>query len=113
MATHRRHKVTICPQLVGANRYCCEKAPSLEGRCGEEKVLQSRFKGERVMKGRPMKVVLRVYKLKETLEREFSSFDEAQGAVEVMVKKDPDLIVQPYVQLSDSCEIDISELGKD
>ena len=65
------------------------------------------------MKGRPMRVILRVYKLKEMLDREFSSFDEAQRAVEVMVKKDPDLIVQPYVQLSDSCEIDISELGKD
>ncbi|UCG67201.1 MAG: hypothetical protein JSW12_09535 [Deltaproteobacteria bacterium] len=65
------------------------------------------------MKARPMKVVLRVYKLEEMVEREFSSFDEAQGAVEAMVKKDPDLIVKPYVVLSDSCEIDISELGKD
>jgi hypothetical protein len=103
----------VCLQLLEANRYYYAKGSTVAGRCGQDKIVQSHFKGERTMKGRPMKVVLRVYKLKETLDREFSSFDEAQRAVEVMVKKDPDLIVQPYVQLSDSCEIDIYELGKD
>ena len=57
--------------------------------------------------------MLRVYKHEKTLEREFSSYDEAQRVVEGMVKKDPDLIVEPYVELSDSCEIDISKLGTD
>jgi len=60
-----------------------------------------------------MKILLRVYKYKEMVEREFSSYDEAQKVVDLMVKKDPDLIVKPYVQLSDSCEIEISELGMD
>ena len=65
------------------------------------------------MKGRPITVILRLYKLEKTLEREFSSYDEAQRVVDLMVKNAPDLIVKPYVQLSDSCEIEISELGMD
>ena len=65
------------------------------------------------MKSRPIKVILRVYKHEKTLEREFSSFYDAQGAIELMHKNNPDLIVEPYVELSDSCEIDISKLGTD
>ena len=65
------------------------------------------------MKSRPIKVILRVYKHEKTLEREFSSFYDAQGAIELMHKNNPDLIVEPYVQLSDSTEIAISELRKD
>ena len=59
------------------------------------------------MKSRPIKVMLKVYKHEKTLEREFSSYDEAQRVVEQMVKKYPDLIVKPYAVLSDSCEIEI------
>ena len=69
----------VCLQLAEANGYCCEKAPSLAVRCGQNKVLQSHFKGKRAMKGRPMMVVLRVYKLKEMLDREFSSFGGKAG----------------------------------
>jgi hypothetical protein len=65
------------------------------------------------MNGRPIKVMLRVYKHEKTLEREFSSFYDAQGAIELMHKNDPDLIIEPYVELSDSCEIEISSLGTD
>jgi hypothetical protein len=65
------------------------------------------------MKPRPLKVLLRIYKHEKTLEREFSSYDEAQRTVEQMITEHPDLIVEPYVQLSDSCEIDISEIGTD
>lgn len=77
-----------------------------------EKALKPIFNEERAMKGRPIRVILRVYKYEKTLDREFSSYDEAQRVVHLMVEKDPDLIVEPYVQLSDSCEIDISEFAK-
>ena len=63
------------------------------------------------MNRKPIKVMLRVYKHEKTLEREFSSFYDAEGAIEQMHKNEPDLIIEPYVQLSDSCEIEISRLG--
>jgi hypothetical protein len=53
------------------------------------------------MKSRPIRVILRVYKYEKTLDREFSSYDEVQRVVHHMVEKDPDLLVQPSVQLSD------------
>jgi hypothetical protein len=62
------------------------------------------------MNGKPIKVMLRVHKLDKTLEREFPSFYEAQGAIELMHKSDPDLIIEPHVKLSDSCEIEIPSL---
>jgi hypothetical protein len=64
------------------------------------------------MKDRPIRVMLRVYKYERTLEEEFSSFYDAENTIELMHKSDPDLIIQPYVQLSDNCEIEISELAK-
>ena len=73
-------------------------------------MLGSRFNGGRVMNGKPIKVMLRVHNREKTLEREFSNFYEAQGAIELMHKNDPDLIIEPYVQLSDSCEIEISSI---
>ena len=54
--------------------------------------------------------MLRVHKLDKTLEQEFPNFYEAQGAIELMHKSDPDLIIEPHVKLSDSCEIEISSL---
>ena len=78
-----------------------------------ERALGSRFNGDNVMNGKPIKVMLRVYKHEKTLEREFPNLYEAQGAIELMHKNDPDLIIDPYVQLSDSCEIEISSLGTD
>jgi hypothetical protein len=65
------------------------------------------------MNGKPIKVMLRVHKLDKTLEREFPSFYEAQGAIELMHKSDPDLIIEPHVKLSDSCEIEIPSLQTD
>jgi hypothetical protein len=65
------------------------------------------------MNGRSIKVMLRVYKHEKTLEREFSSSYDAQGAIELMHKNNPDLIVEPYVQLGDSTEIAISEIRED
>jgi hypothetical protein len=64
------------------------------------------------MKDRPIRVILRVYKYEKTLDRKFSSYDHVQRVVHHMVEKDPDLIVEPYVQLSDSCEIEISEISE-
>ena len=65
------------------------------------------------MNGKPITVILRVYRHEKTLEREFSSFYDAQGAIELMRKSNPDLIVEPYVQSSDGIELGTSELNKD
>jgi hypothetical protein len=45
-------------------------------------------------------------------EEEFSNLYDAEGTIKLMHKNNPDLIIQPYVQLSDNCEIEISELAK-
>jgi hypothetical protein len=60
-----------------------------------------------------MRILLRVYEYKETVETECSGGDEAQRIAELMVKKDPDLLVEPYIELDDSCVIGISDLGED
>lgn len=73
-------------------------------------MLGSRFNGGRVMNGKPIKVILRVRNHEKTQQREFASLYEAQGAFELMHKNDPDLIIEPHVKLSDSCEIKISSL---
>jgi two-component SAPR family response regulator len=62
------------------------------------------------MNGKPIKVILRVHNHEKTQQREFSSLYEAQGALELMHKNDPDLIIESHVKLSDSCEIEISHL---
>jgi hypothetical protein len=57
--------------------------------------------------------MLRIYRYEKTLEEQFSSFYDAQGTIELMHKNNPDLIIQPYVEFSDGCEIEISSLGMD
>jgi hypothetical protein len=65
------------------------------------------------MNPRPLKVILRIYRYEKTLEEGFSSFYDARGSIELMRKNNPDLIIEPYVELSDGCEIEISSLGMD
>jgi hypothetical protein len=60
-----------------------------------------------------MKIIVRVYQYKETVERECSSVEEAQSIVEAMANEDPDLVVEPYIELDDSCVIDISGLEQE
>jgi hypothetical protein len=59
-----------------------------------------------------MKMKIRVYRYEDTLEGDFSSIEEAQRVVEVMYEKNPDLIFEPYIDLGDSCTIDIYELDR-
>jgi len=56
-----------------------------------------------------MKVKLKTYKYNGTLEREFSSVEEAQKFADLMCKKYPDLIFVPYVELGNSNIIDTSD----
>ena len=65
------------------------------------------------MEGKPIKVALKIYAHERTLHREFSSYDEVWRVVELMVEKDPDVIIQPFVQLTDSEEIALSKLVRD
>ena len=60
-----------------------------------------------------MKIIVRVYQYKETVERECSSVEEAQAIVEAMANEDRDLVVEPYIELDDSCVIDISGLERE
>ena len=60
-----------------------------------------------------MKIIVRVYQYKETVERECSSVEEAQAIDEAMANEDPDLVVEPYIELDDSCVIDISGLEQE
>jgi hypothetical protein len=57
-----------------------------------------------------VKVLLRVYQYKETLEKECSSVEEATQIAESMAGNDPNLVVERYVELDKSCVIDISGL---
>ena len=50
----------------------------------------------------PMKVKLKTYKYNGTLKREFSSIEEAQKFADLMGKKYPDMIFEPYVELGNS-----------
>lgn len=57
-----------------------------------------------------MKVLLRVYQYKETLERECSSAEEATQIAEGMAGKDPNVVVERYIELDKNCVIEISGL---
>lgn len=57
-----------------------------------------------------MKVLLRVYQYKETVEKECSSVEEATQIAERMADKDPNLVVERYIELDKNCVIDISGL---
>ena len=57
-----------------------------------------------------MNIKIRVYRYEETLEEQYSDFEEAKKAFVRIQQKDPDLLLEPYVELGDSCEISIYEL---
>ena len=49
-----------------------------------------------------VKAKLKTYKYNGTLKREFSSIEEAQKFADLMGKKYPDMIFEPYVELGNS-----------
>jgi hypothetical protein len=57
-----------------------------------------------------LKAILRVYKWGETLEREFSSVEEAVGFAERMYKRRPDLIFEPHLDSADSCVVGVLDV---
>lgn len=59
-----------------------------------------------------VKVLLRVYQYKETIERECSGVEEASQIAEGMAAKDPNLLIEPYIEVDKNCVIDISDLGQ-
>lgn len=48
-----------------------------------------------------MKVILRIFEYKETLEQEFSSLDEAEEIVRLISKNYPELRFEPYLQVDE------------
>jgi len=57
-----------------------------------------------------MKVILRVFEYKHTIEREFSSAEEAQKVLGLMNEKHPELMIEPYFEVDESCVLDISKV---
>ena len=61
-----------------------------------------------------MKIKLTVYKyVVGTLERDFACFERARRTAELAAKKHLDMLLEPEVEVSDACVIDLSDLGKD
>ncbi|MBW2064421.1 MAG: hypothetical protein JRJ03_05750 [Deltaproteobacteria bacterium] len=56
-----------------------------------------------------MKMILKVYEHKETLEKEFSSIEEANTAVEKMMEENPNLHIEPYFEVDAGCVTDESD----
>jgi len=48
-----------------------------------------------------MKVFLRIFEYKETLEQEFSSLDEAQDILNLICKNYPELRFEPYIEVEE------------
>ncbi len=48
-----------------------------------------------------MKVILRIFEYKETLEQEFSSLEEAQEIVNLISKNYPELRFEPYIEVEE------------
>jgi len=60
-----------------------------------------------------MNVKLKVYKLLGTLNRDFSSVEQAQRTAELAAEKYPDMRFEPEVELSDVAVVDLSDFEKD
>ena len=60
-----------------------------------------------------MKVKLKVYKYLGMLERDFACVEQARRTAELAVERHPDMLFETEVEISDSCVIDLSDLGKD
>ena len=56
-----------------------------------------------------MRVKLKTYKYNGTLKREFSSIEAAQKFADLMGKKYPDMIFEPYVEIGNSNIIGTSD----
>lgn len=57
-----------------------------------------------------MKVILRVFEYKHTIEKEFASAEEAQRVLGRMSEKHPNLMIEPYFEVDESCVMDISKV---
>ncbi|MBW2030011.1 MAG: hypothetical protein JRJ31_13155 [Deltaproteobacteria bacterium] len=53
-----------------------------------------------------MKMILKVYEHKETLEKEFASVEEANDEVERMDQDNPNLHVESYFEVDAGCVVD-------
>lgn len=60
-----------------------------------------------------MKMILKVYEHKETLEKEFSSVEEANNVVEKMIQDNPNLHVESYYEVDAGCVINGLEWQED
>jgi hypothetical protein len=60
-----------------------------------------------------VKTILRVFKCRETLEREFDSIEEAEGFVKLMYKRRPDVILEPNVDRTDNCVVGVFDLDRE
>jgi hypothetical protein len=49
-----------------------------------------------------MKVCLRIFEYKETLEQEFSSLEEAQDILNLISQNYPELRLEPYIEVEES-----------
>lgn len=54
-------------------------------------------------KEKSMKMILRIFEYKDTIEREFSSVEEAQKILGHMNEKNPNLRIEPYFEVDDNC----------
>ena len=57
-----------------------------------------------------MKVILRVFEYKQTIEREFSTAEEAQQVLGLMSEAHPELMIEPYFEVDESCVLDITRV---
>ena len=55
-----------------------------------------------------MKIILRIFEYKDTIEREFSSVEEAQKVLGRMSEKNPNLMIEPYFEVDESCILGIT-----
>jgi hypothetical protein len=54
-----------------------------------------------IRRRKEMKVFLRIFEYKETLEQEFSSLDEAQDILNLISKNYPELRLEPYIEVEE------------
>ena len=57
-----------------------------------------------------MKIILKVYKSTEVRNKGFSGVADAHGIARLVGSSYPGLIVEPYLELDDSSDIDLSDL---
>lgn len=55
-----------------------------------------------------MKIILRIFEYKDTIEREFATLEEAQKILGHMNDKNPNLRIEPYLEVDDHCILGIA-----